>query len=124
MITKVFSVYDSKASLWMNPFFMQANGQAIRAFSDEANDPKSQLGRHPTDFVLFCIGEFDDNTGQLVAFMPPTQLGMASDYLKPAAAGAPMLFDAAELQRARAAQADIDRVHAEMLASTQPKKGN
>lgn len=93
MILKVYSVYDTKAHLWMQPFFLAAHGQAVRAFSDEANSPQSQLGRHPNDFILFCIGEFDDNSAVLAPTIPPLQLGVAADFVAPKAPANGSLFD-------------------------------
>lgn len=66
MILKVFSVYDSKAEAYMQPFFFNSRGQAVRAFSDTANDPKSQLNRHAGDFTLFEVGEYDDSNGNML----------------------------------------------------------
>lgn len=60
MITKVFTVYDSKAKAYMSPFFDQSHGAAIRAFSDAAKNPQSAIGRHPEDYTLFYLGEYDD----------------------------------------------------------------
>jgi len=54
MIMKMFSCYDSKAEAYMQPFFMNAKGQALRAFADLVNDGQSQFSKHPEDFVLFA----------------------------------------------------------------------
>lgn len=81
MILKVFSIVDLKADLYKTPFFMSSNGEAIRAFSDLANDDKSLLSRHPQDFKLYFIGTFDDSTGQLVSNEHPQPLGFASDFV-------------------------------------------
>lgn len=65
MILKAFSVYDSKAQAYFAPFFFPHLGQAIRAFMELANDQSTQVGRHPADFHLIELGEFDDATGTL-----------------------------------------------------------
>ena len=79
MIVKAFAVYDSKATAYMSPFFFPHAGQAIRAFSDTVNDPSTSLNRHPGDFTLFQIGEFDDETGVFTA-TSPVNLGTALNY--------------------------------------------
>jgi len=33
---------------------------------DLANDANTMVGRHPADFSLFCVGQFDDASGQLL----------------------------------------------------------
>lgn len=61
------SVFDSASITFSRPFCVAARGQAIRTFSDEVNrvDPGNELNRHPDDFSLHVVGEFDDNTGCL-----------------------------------------------------------
>lgn len=85
MITKVFTVYDSKALFYGVPFFMPTVGGAVRAFSDVCSDPQSMIYKHPGDFSLYEIGEFDDQSGQLVAMSPFKLLGHGSDFAKSAA---------------------------------------
>lgn len=80
MVLKVFSVLDTKGDVFMAPFFFSATGQAVRAFSDLANNPDTVVSRHPGDYRLTCIGEFDDSTGRLVAYDQVQQLGYAQDY--------------------------------------------
>lgn len=129
MIQKVYSVHDNKALLWMQPFFALAHGQAIRAFSDEANTRNSAMNRHPTDYTLFCIGEYDDQTGALMSKLPPENLGLAADYLKPDQT-AP-LFDAVptpvRLGPDKAPDEKVSewatRIHDEMLARSRTKNG-
>jgi len=69
MLHKVVSVRDSASQLFGRPFVVVALGQATRAFSDEVNG-QSEISRHPGDFELWEIGEFDDQTGMLVARHP------------------------------------------------------
>lgn len=81
MMMKVFAVYDTKALCYATPFFMGSAGTAIRAFSDLVNDNQSSVSKHPTDYILFEIGEFDDQTAKLVSLKEPRNLGLASDFL-------------------------------------------
>lgn len=82
MITKVFSVYDTKALAHGLPFFSPTVGAAIRMFSDLANDKQSTVARHPTDFILMEIGSFDDQNAKLESVPVPKNLGLASDYIE------------------------------------------
>lgn len=82
MITKAFSVYDSKALCYGVPFFMPSVGAAVRAFADLSCDPQSLVNRHPADFVLYCIGSFDDSHGVLSVINPFEMLGIGSDFQK------------------------------------------
>lgn len=74
MMTKMFSVFDSKAVVFGLPIFVPTKGAAIRSFSDVANDPKSSIGKHPEDYSLFYLGEFDDSTGSFHPVLPESLL--------------------------------------------------
>jgi hypothetical protein len=56
----------------MNPFYVVARGQAIRAFSDEVNrrPAETDLARHPEDFELYLLGEFDESGGRFTSHEP------------------------------------------------------
>lgn len=81
MIMKVFSVYDSKGLAYGVPFFMVTVGSAVRAFSDLANDTQTMASRHPSDYVLYEIGSFDDNSGVFTSIVPHIHLGIAADFV-------------------------------------------
>lgn len=82
MILNAFSLFDTKAQFFLTPWFMQAPGQAIRAAMDLGRDPTTVIGRHPSDYVLFRVGTFEDSTGQM---MPcnPENLGNVASFLEP-----------------------------------------
>lgn len=79
MILSIFSVLDTKTSAYMQPFFAVTPGAAIRSFSDALLDPDTMLAKHPEDFHLFQIGEFDDHTGAITGHEPQA-LGNAAQY--------------------------------------------
>lgn len=81
MKTRCFTVVDVKVGAYLLPFFMRSNAEAIRAFGDAVNDSSTQFYRHPEDYCLFCIGEFDDSTGVLVPLAVHESLGKAVEYL-------------------------------------------
>ena len=78
----VFSVYDSKAEMFNQPMFFKAMGEATRAFSDEATRAESAIHKHPDDYTLFLIGEFDVDTGLLTPLTTPKSYGLAREYLR------------------------------------------
>lgn len=63
----VCSIYDTISDRFLPPFCQQTKGQAIRGFMDEINRPAEDniLYKHCDDFVLFKIGEFNDETGEV-----------------------------------------------------------
>lgn len=66
----VLAIYDSKAELYGEPIVAVAVGQVVREFSDRVSDGKSDYSRHPEDYTLFQIGEYDDVEGKLRAIVP------------------------------------------------------
>jgi len=80
MIQKMFAIRDSKACAFLQPFFSSANGSALRALSDAVSDGKSPLALHPEDYILYEVGSFDDNTGEIVGVTPIKLLACASDF--------------------------------------------
>lgn len=68
MIRKMFSVLDAKAGIFGIPFCEQRDETAIRAFADAVNDssnPHNMWNRHPEDFALYQVGEYEDNNGRI-----------------------------------------------------------
>ena len=60
---KMFTVKDKKSEGFSMPFFQKTFGLAERSFKDAAQDTNSQIAKHPEDFALYYIGEFDEVTG-------------------------------------------------------------
>lgn len=80
MISKVFTVYDSKAELYLNPFNMSTKGQALRGFEDLVNDGQHNFSKYPADFTLFEIGEWDDQTSMYKMHDAFINLGLAVEF--------------------------------------------
>lgn len=82
MFHKVFSVYDSKARGFLQPFFAINGAVAVRMFESAVNDSASPFFRFASDYELFEIGEWHEDSGELVAIEHRVSLGMASSFLK------------------------------------------
>lgn len=78
----VFAVYDIKAGFYMQPYFSESVGLAIRAFGDAVVDPKSPISRHPEDYQLFEIGTFDNISGLMKPLIPASFKVMATDFVQ------------------------------------------
>jgi len=63
---KAFCVFDDKAKAFLPAFFMPTTAQAVRTFADCCNDGGHAFGRHPADYTLFHVGEFDTDSGCLI----------------------------------------------------------
>lgn len=74
---RVVAVFDSKIKGWMQPSFHLHLGQILRSWEELVNDGQSPMSRHPGDFTLFEIGEWDDVDGSIKAHSAPVSLSTA-----------------------------------------------
>lgn len=79
---RIYSIYDKKAVAYTNPFYYHQKGQAIRGFEDAVNDLQSPLNKHPEDFQLFQIGEWNDTTGVITPLQNPVHVEDALNCVK------------------------------------------
>lgn len=64
MLQQLYTVYDEKAQAFLDPFFVPTHGLALRAFKDCVNSKDHQFGKHPADYTLFYLGDWDNNTAE------------------------------------------------------------
>jgi len=81
MIQKLFTVHDTVAKTFIQPFCVPSVAIALRHFTNCANDKTTDIGRNPSDFILFELGEFDTDTGIIGAIQPMQSHGPASNYV-------------------------------------------
>ncbi len=81
MLWKMFTVYDSKAEVYLPPFCFKAKGEALRAFTGSANQPDHPVANHPGDYTLFEIGAYDDSTGFSAPLEHHINLGKAIEFI-------------------------------------------
>lgn len=70
MLTNAYSIFDNKALIFNVPWFQPTHGAATRILADLANDPTTNIGRHPGDYVLYQIGTYDDAKGIMTPLSP------------------------------------------------------
>jgi hypothetical protein len=82
MRRKVYSIFDKAALAYLQPFFLQTDGEAKRSFIDAVKN-HDNFRDYPNDFVLFRLGQFDDGSGQFIQDEScPEQLMTAVDALR------------------------------------------
>lgn len=64
MKLQMFSIYDTVSKLYARPFFDVNEATAKRNLRAAIHDPKSGLAENISDYRLYHIGEFDDQTGE------------------------------------------------------------
>jgi len=83
MIYEVFTVFDSKAVAYLQPFFSPTKGEAIRLFQECCNDPKHNFHKYASDFHLFQLGKFDNVKAEFIMLSAPCSIGNALEFIKP-----------------------------------------
>lgn len=68
------AVYDSQADVFMRPFFARSLPDAERSFGDAVRHPDSDYGKHPHDYSLFRVAQWDDVTGVVVGDKAPLHI--------------------------------------------------
>lgn len=81
MLLKIFSLLDTKVQTFAAPFTMAHVGYAIRACAELGQDLNTTVGRHPADFMLFELGEFNDQTGSCMPHAVPINHGPVLAFL-------------------------------------------
>lgn len=69
MQTFVFSIFDTKAKLYGQPFFSKNKETAIREFQVAVHGD-GMMGKYPEDFTLYSVGRFKFETGEIIPQAP------------------------------------------------------
>lgn len=80
MNMKLFAIYDKALAAYGQVMTYTAKGQATRQFTDEVNRKDSELNKHPEDYALYYLGEYDNETGTLTTERPIC-VAQASDVI-------------------------------------------
>lgn len=88
-----FSVHDSKANAFIQPFFAPTQAVGRRMFTQAATDPDSDICRFPADYTLFELGTFNSQSGMTTFHDSPVSLGLAVTFKSQ-----PLLAEVATIQ--------------------------
>lgn len=83
MRVKLCAIRDSAVDDYGNIYCFKTTGEAVRAFSDlvQAGD-NNNISKHPNDYELFVIGEFDTETAEVIVDSAPRSLIRGADLVK------------------------------------------
>ena len=71
----MYAVYDSQTKVFTMPNSAPTDGAAKRAFCDHVmRDEKVSMW--PEDYILYCLGVYDDNTGEFHSQVNPIMKGI------------------------------------------------
>lgn len=59
----MYSIRDKKAGIFIGPFFVRHEIDAIRRCLGAMSDSASLLTQYPEDYDLWCLGKFNDENG-------------------------------------------------------------
>lgn len=76
---KICTVKDLAIEAYGRPIFVRHINEALRSFRDEAMDKSTALAKHPDDYELYLIGDYDENTGEITP-ITPTRLARGGDF--------------------------------------------
>jgi hypothetical protein len=80
MDSHVFTVYDSAAQRYLDPFTAPTIEFALREFRRLVNTSGHNFNVYPDDYTLFLIGTFDQEAGVLNPIHPQS-LGVAVTFI-------------------------------------------
>lgn len=83
MKLKMMAVYDSASAAYLPPFVVATTAMALRQIRDVGlKQPDHDFVRHGDQFVLFDLGSFDNESGEIVVSAPVSLGTMLSIMLK------------------------------------------
>lgn len=80
----VYAIKDTAIQAFGNLITMRAPGEMMRGFQDEVNsrDGQSAIAKHPEDYELYKVADYDDLTGTLQPHAPEL-VARAKDLIQP-----------------------------------------
>lgn len=80
----IVCIFDTAVEAYGQPIFCQSIGAGLRSFADECNRAADDntLYKHPEDYALWYLGQFDDESGLFVDHENVRVIGRAMDHKK------------------------------------------
>ncbi len=72
---KFYSIFDTKALAFANPFLARNDATAARMCLGAARDPNTDLHRFPGDYVLIGLADWNDESGIIQPFEFQNHIG-------------------------------------------------
>lgn len=67
---KLYTVLDKQSKTTNQPFPMQTNRDAIEGLRQVVQDENTTISKHPDDFDLYYLGEYDEREMQFIISSP------------------------------------------------------
>lgn len=82
MKSKLYSVRDQKVNVFADPFPSPTDGAALRGMQSAVESGQGDISKYPEDFDLYCVAEFDPETGTVNPYPQPKHLSSALSFKK------------------------------------------
>ena len=76
----LFTIHDSIRESYSPPMLHPNDAVAKRSFAIMVNDPNSMINKTPGDYIMYCIGEYDTDAGELIP-QKHVSLGTGLNYI-------------------------------------------
>lgn len=77
---KIFLLKDDKSATYGPPIVEQTRGMLIRSIQEGLQAGQAIWAKHPQDFALFEIGEYDVRTGNIELYDNKSCIGLVQDF--------------------------------------------
>lgn len=73
MDSRIYSIYDVKSGMYGPAMTFVNDSTAIRSFQEllTSGDKNSLLAMYPADYILFCLGVYDQQSGIIQSLPAP-----------------------------------------------------
>jgi hypothetical protein len=78
---QIYCIHDACANAYLKLMFSPNQGLILRSLVDELSRPDSDFLRHPDDYTLFLMGEWDDVTGDIKPLTTPKKIGRINEFI-------------------------------------------
>lgn len=78
----LIAVQDIKASAFLNPITVRTTAEGIRQFESQVKNKESLFHAHPSDFILFALGEYNELTGEIKPYEQIRTLATATEFIQ------------------------------------------
>ena len=81
MKKSVYAIRDNKMGSFGVPVLIENDSVAVRQFGDIiSNGGDNVMSKHPSDFTLYRLGDFDSTSGKFENVECPVALATGSDF--------------------------------------------
>lgn len=75
----LISLYDRATESYAPIMTVNTRNEAIRSFRQAVNDPQTPIHINPTDYEIYQLGTYDDQTGVIIGDKPQL-IARGEDY--------------------------------------------